>query len=750
MIDVGFGIIQIDLGMVLLLISLIAFILDIFFVIRGDSIDKWEIYSELSLTVGSSALIISFIYFAYSAISADYSFTYVSSYVNNGMDFFMRLSAVWSGPEGSYFFWAFLAIILYLIFRNLFRDYAHVSFFWRSFVLMAVQIVFLIVLTTVSDPFKLNEVIQVDGIGLDPVLMSVWNFIHPPIIFIGYVLCLIPMVIGFVRISMLVEGKVPNFDGKEMIDNFFEFVVSLAWLVLSSGIIIGGYWAYITLGWGGFWAWDPVETASLIPWLFLTLYYHGKYFHRKNEFLGNYIISMGYIGVLFATYLTRSGIVTSVHSYRPEATIENILSVIIPKNSFLMAIILRFIPNEKILVLFIILVMFFLLLHILGIKKGQIKRFPFIFQKTDFSADKSRTTALKISYLAFFIGTYVMILGLVFPVIFDILGYLVTLSPTKTGFWFTWFGTSLSIDKLFYNTILTFFGGIMLLAQFFCTFYPRFSIKRKFGLIIVGIILGIIFSISGFLYRNGFLTSSLGSGNPILSFFSNFWTSSDKANFVMPLIILGVMGLIIEFVNIALKEEKHLIRKTSQVMLHLSFLIIILGAILSANMTNSQSLEFLQQGSTYDIPGTSIKIQILDLDRRYPSSGQHSAEFETSFVLSAGNRPIGFGITQLAYDRVNRPDIIVTIISDIFADIYIVTSGVYTERISGNFVAIDLQIKIIPYINILWAGCVILHFAIIPLTIGRFVLLRNVLSLSNSLEKNENVELDKNIAKVKE
>jgi cytochrome c biogenesis factor len=736
MIDIGFGLIELDLGMLLLLISLIAFILDVLLVIRGESIEKWEVYSELSLTVGSSALIISFIYFAYSAISADYSFTYASSYVNNSMDFFMRLSAVWSGPEGSYFFWAFLAVILYLIYRNIFRDYAHVSFFWRSFVLMAIQVVILITLTTVSEPFKLNAVIQADGIGLDPVLMSVWNFIHPPVIFIGYVLCLIPMVIAIVRISMLTEGKVPNFEGKEKIDKFFEFIVSLAWLVLSSGIIIGGYWAYITLGWGGFWAWDPVETASLVPWLFLTLYYHGKSFHRKNEFLGNYIISMGYIGVFFATYLTRSGILTSVHSYRPEATLENILGIII--------------PNEKILILFVVIAVFFLLIHILIVKNGQIKQFSFGFQKSDFTADKSRSTALKISYIAFFIGTYVMILGLVIPVIYDILGHLVTLSSTKTGFWFTWFGASLSLDKLFYNTILTLFGGIMLVAQFFCTYYPRFSIKRKFGLIFGGIIVGIIFAISGFLYRSGFLTSFLGPGNPILSFFSNFWTTSDKANFVMPLILLGVIGLIIEFISIALKEEKHLIRKTSQVMLHLSFLVIILGAILSANMTNSQSLEFLQQGSTYNIPGTSIKIQILDLDSRYPSSGQHSAEYETFFVLIVGNLPIGSGVTQLAYDRVNRPDITVTIISDVFGDIYIVTSGVYTERISGNFVAIDLHIKIIPYINILWAGCLILHFAIIPLTIGRFILVRDILSLSDDLEKNEKNEIEKNNAKVEE
>ena len=273
MIYLDFGPVGMDLGLLILIISLIAFILDVFFVIRGEHIEKWEIYSELCLTIGSSAFIVSFLYFGFSTINADYNFTYVSTYVNNGMDLIMRISAIWSGQAGSFFFWALLTVLFYILFRNLFKDYAHETFFWRSFVLMAIQLVFLIVLTILGDPFKISAFPMTDGIGLDPVLMTVWNVIHPSIIFIGYAACLIPMVIGIVRISILEEGKIPSFDGKEKLDRFFDFMVSLAWLVMSSGIILGGYWAYITLGWGGFRSWDPVETASLIPWLFLTLYF---------------------------------------------------------------------------------------------------------------------------------------------------------------------------------------------------------------------------------------------------------------------------------------------------------------------------------------------------------------------------------------------------------------------------------------------------------------------------------------------
>jgi cytochrome c biogenesis factor len=727
MIYIGFGM---DLGLLLLLISLVAFILDIMFVIFGEYLAKWEDYSELSISIGSIALIISFLYFSYSILSGDYSFSYVSSYVNNQMDILLRISAIWSGQAGSYFFWVFLVVVVNLVFRGLFRNHAHETIIWRSFVLMTFQLIVLTILTVVSDPFKINTIIMSDGIGLNPLLMNIWNMIHPPVIFVGYVLCLIPMVIGIARISVLKNGKVTEFNGKEKLDKFFDFMVSLAWLVYSSGVIIGAYWAYVTLGWGGFWAWDPVETASLIPWLFLTLYYHGKSLYRNNEFLGNYIISMSYIGVLFATYLTRSAIISSVHAFQPEGTLEKILTSFIPEDSFIISIILRFVPNERILLLFIFLIVTFSIPHILGIKSRELIRIPFTLQKTDFTQKKSRNTALKISFISFFIGTYILILGLISPVLIDITGYIVTFNSDG-------FGSTFAVEPIFFNTILTLFGGIMLLAQFFCTFYPRLNIKGKLGLLAGGVAAGIIFSVSGFYYRSGILTSILGQKNLFVSIFGNFWTTSDKANLVMPLILLGIIGLLIEFVNVALKEEKQFIRKTSQIMLHLSLLIIILGAVTSANMTITRDLRFLEENREYEIPGTSLRIRIIDLKQRNPESGLYAIEYDTAFVLFSGSRDIGLGVSRLSLDQFERKNQHVTIISSLFTDIYIVTIATYMNVLTGGFVASDLQIKIIPYINILWIGCLFLHFAIIPLTIGRFILLRGVFLVSTEQEMEE-------------
>ncbi|MHA2031115.1 MAG: cytochrome c biogenesis protein CcsA [Candidatus Kariarchaeaceae archaeon] len=725
MIDIGFGT---DLGTIILLIAFVAFLLDAFLVLAGKHIEKWEIYSEMSLSTGFVTLLISFFYFVYSILVADYNFFYVSEYVSNNMDFLLRLSTVWSSQPGSYFFWAFLIVISYFSFRMIFRQYAHETIFWRAFVLSSLQVALLIFLALFSDPFKLNSVVPSDGLGLNPLLMNIWNVIHPPIIFISYALCMIPMVIAIARISVLENGKVPEFEGKKKLDNLFEFTVSLAWFVLSAGIIIGAYWAYITLGWGGFWAWDPVETGSLIPWLFITLYYHGKPFFRKRDFLSNYIVSMGYVSTLFITYLTRSGVVSSVHAFVPEGALEKLLSLIIPEDFFLMSIILRIIPEEKIFFLFSAILVTFLLPLILGIRSREIFKIPITLNMNDFQVSKHRTTALKISFISGLFGTYIIILGLITPVIYDIIGYIITLSPEGIT-------PGITVGQPYYNTVITVFGGAMLLAQFFCKFYPRMEIRRKFQLLIGGVIAGVLFAISGFFYRTGDLTSLLGPGNPILELLGNFWTTSDKANFVLPLLFLGIIGLIVEFVNISLKEEKYLIQKSSQVMLHLSFLLILVGALVASNTATAATIEVDPSTNNMAIPGTTLRISIVGLEKTYPESSLHATDYDTQFMITSGNQVVGYGISRLYVDHQNRVGHAVTIIGNFLSDVYVVTVDVSDPF--GNFQASKLQIKIIPYINILWFGSILLLLAIAPLTISRFILVRKAFTVEESLSKAE-------------
>jgi len=163
-------------------------------------------------------------------------------------------------------------------------------------------------------PFRLIEgFVPPDGLGLNPLLATIWNVIHPPIIFIAYALILVPFAVKLAGFTIRSEER--NQDPIPVVNTYVRLTTVLAWLMLSAGIAIGGYWAYIVLGWGGYWAWDPVETTSLVPWLLLTAYYHAKPIFRKNDVLRDSFLVLAYITVIFATWTTRSGIISSVHGF---------------------------------------------------------------------------------------------------------------------------------------------------------------------------------------------------------------------------------------------------------------------------------------------------------------------------------------------------------------------------------------------------------------------------------------------------
>lgn len=715
MIDMGFGIVELELGTLLLFLSLIAILLDGFFILLGRYFDEWEILSETSAVAGSALLTASFFYFCYSFLTADYDFVAVSTYISNDdTDIFLRLSAIWSGEVGSYFLWAFFLILFYVPFRFYFRDIAHEPVIWRAFVLASFQVAFLIALTLISEPFQLNDDPKSDGFGLNPLLRNIWNFLHPPPIFLGYAACMVPTAIAMARISLLKDGEILDFEGKRRLDKFFDLNVSLAWLILTVGIIIGGYWAYITLGWGGFWAWDPVETASLIPWLFLTLYYHGTSFHRNSKYLANYIISMTYTTALLATFATRSDLVTSVHTY-PQG--ENIVVMFLhfEWDAVFDKLLNDFQPKDSILFLLVILLLTFILPHIWGILNRELFRIDLSLQKDDFQVSKSKTTALKISYIAFLGGTYLILLGLIAPILYDFVGNLY--SPI-----FDEYGPNIVVGIDYYNIVGFIFGGIVLLAGFFCKFYPETSFKAKLSLLAGGIGAGVVFYAGG----QGTLDQIPEQipiqeirywGRGLLEFMGTFWTTSDKANLVIPLIFLGLGGTFVTVVRVMLKEEKNFFRKSSQAILHFSLLLILLGALLSSNKPISQEL-VVEENFEYSIEGTSLKILVLDLRETYHETGRFEIEFDVTFqVRSASNTKVG--VTRLAIDRIYGSHHAVTILSDLFADIYVVTTGIFQDPVTGRFAAAQLQVKVIPFINFLWVGCFFLILAVLPLPMLR-------------------------------
>lgn len=269
------------------------------------------------LHVGRHAMMLNFILITlacftiiWSFVTKDFSVLYVANNSNSQLPLLYRLTALWGAHEGSLMLWlwylaAFSALAVFVHWRS-----HPLSMPYVIFTLAALQVGFLIFILFLSNPFVEVHPAMPDGRDLNPLLQDPGLAFHPPILYMGYVGFSIPFAFA---IAALVRGQ----SGREWVVTTRRWTL-FAWVALTSGILLGGYWAYYELGWGGYWAWDPVENASLLPWLTGTAFLHSimaqdqrNLFQTWNVFLIVTTFALSLLG----TFLVRSGVLTSVHSF---------------------------------------------------------------------------------------------------------------------------------------------------------------------------------------------------------------------------------------------------------------------------------------------------------------------------------------------------------------------------------------------------------------------------------------------------
>ncbi|MEO0153511.1 MAG: cytochrome c-type biogenesis CcmF C-terminal domain-containing protein [candidate division WOR-3 bacterium] len=266
---------------------------------------------------GKRALILSFIfiliasiYLLIALIIKDYSIYYVAIQVSNSTPIIYRIAGFWAGMDGSMLFWNLIYGIYLMFFINSnLKNYKSVYNF-SLFSLSLVYVFFISVLFLFSNPFRETPQIVEDGRGLNPLLYTWWMHVHPLSLYLGYTGIAIPF--GII-IGMLLSK---HFDS-EIFRELKKWTI-LPWIFLTLGIYFGGRWAYLELGWGGYWAWDPVENASFIPWLTLTALIHSLILSEKFDMfkMWNVFLSViTFVFVILGTYITRSGALISVHSF---------------------------------------------------------------------------------------------------------------------------------------------------------------------------------------------------------------------------------------------------------------------------------------------------------------------------------------------------------------------------------------------------------------------------------------------------
>ncbi|MBI5197964.1 MAG: heme lyase CcmF/NrfE family subunit [Nitrospirae bacterium] len=353
------------------------------------------------IRVGRQAVTVNFILISvgcgsliYSFLARDFSVKYVMEHSNTRLPTFYTVSALWGGHEGSLLFWTWILATFATL-----AAWIH----WKSqpatipYLLMVESTVmtgFLALIVFLSSPFERLFPAPPDGQDLNPLLQDPGMVFHPPFLYMGYVGFSIPFAFA---IAALLSGRL----GEEWIRATHRWTL-FAWMMLTFGILMGGYWSYYELGWGGYWAWDPVENASFMPWLVGTAFLHSVMVQEKRKMFkvwNLFLIIVTFSLSLLGTFLVRSGVLSSVHTFAND-------------------------PGRGVYILVFMSIVLILSFGILILRSNKLK------SRVEMDSIVSRESAFMFNNLFFLIAAATVFLGTLYPLLMDAInGTKVTVGP---------------------------------------------------------------------------------------------------------------------------------------------------------------------------------------------------------------------------------------------------------------------------------------------------------------------------------
>jgi cytochrome c-type biogenesis protein CcmF len=273
----------------------------------GETARRAGIASFIALCCAAFALV-------WAAFTNDFSVEYIRSHSNIALNPAYKFAALWSGQEGSLLLWAFLLSAYGFVLRVRHRVDVRLTAF-ASVILAGIQVFFVLLLCVGAPPFSIAPgPVAADGAGLNPLLQYPEMVMHPPLLYLGYVGFSVPFAFALGALMM-------RYPGEKWIHITRRWTM-VTWMFLTVGIFMGAHWAYSVLGWGGYWGWDPVENASLMPWLTGTAFLHSVMMQEKRGMMKNWnvwLIFSTFLLTILGTLLTRSGAVSSVHAFAQSA-----------------------------------------------------------------------------------------------------------------------------------------------------------------------------------------------------------------------------------------------------------------------------------------------------------------------------------------------------------------------------------------------------------------------------------------------
>jgi cytochrome c-type biogenesis protein CcmF len=420
--------------------------------------------AERAALASAGCVFVAFFSLLYLLLTNDFSTAQVANSSNRDLPLLYKVSAIWGAHDGSMLLWVFFTALfcVLVIYQNRSR-YRDMMPYVLAFLMLDLGF-FLALNLFLSNPFRqlvqvfpggaMQPFIPQDGRGLNPLLQHWAMVIHPPILYLGFIGFVVPFAFAM---AALVTRQI----GDSWIRTIRRWTI-LTWLLLSVGLLLGGKWAYVVLGWGGYWGWDPVENSSLMPWLVSTAFLHSIIVQEQRGMLKVWnmlLVTIAYLLGIFGTFITRSGIVNSVHAFA---------------DSNLGKFFIYFIAIILCLSLYLI-----------------VDRLPYLRSERRLDSIFSRESAFLFNNLVFIVSCFAVFWGTMFPILSQwIQGTKITVGPpffdkinvpigllllllTGIGPLFAWHKTSLASLKkaFFWPVLLSVITGIGLLAAGTRSFY---------------------------------------------------------------------------------------------------------------------------------------------------------------------------------------------------------------------------------------------------------------------------------------
>jgi cytochrome c-type biogenesis protein CcmF len=551
-----------DVGTILLIAAVVAGLADIVMLLLGPRIRNYDTISMMLVSIGTLSALGSMIYMLSLIFGNQFQYEYVYLTTDSASVWWLKISSLWAGQQGSLLFWSAISFLLVISYRVAIRGYEDDTIVYRGAILVALQTVLIAANALASDPFALVVgSAPSEGLGLNPLLSTFWNAIHPPIVFIAYAIAVIPFSVKLAGFTVRSEER--NAEPIPVLESLTRFMTVASWLILSLGIVIGAFWAYTVLGWGGYWGWDPVETTSLVPWLLLTAYFHAKAIFKGNDVLRDSFLVFTYVTMIYATWVTRSGVLNSVHGF----------SITLVSWTMFATVLFNFVMAA-----------------LLTVRAGYVD-----MQDEDdeqgwsfFSLSNLRDFSLKIALIGILVILTTSVSGVVLPAAIN-LGEAI-IDPTG----FT--EDMVSVGLEFFRAGF-YLGSLLLISSaFYCMRSTIFRTKLKSILVLALIGVGAALAI---------LTVTTEQALPTL-----YW----PANALIPLGLGGIAYLIIAFARTMAGREggAFTMRRMGRLMLHLGLVVLLLGVFLSENVVIDQRNSYLE-GDSAQLGASGIELGVVEI-----------------------------------------------------------------------------------------------------------------------------------------